>query len=241
MVRLGGKSTQRTEPLMLQKQNSSFRMDKSGWSVIHDLRNLAKLHQETMQASFERYISASIRHRDLMGHLEFEDPAYYAAFQVPQSEDGSTRVGRGGRAVDDLYLLDRWVMGWDAGTFKHEKHVQEAGEIWTMPPKSRETRMTKWKSTILREQVDQIYADAKAYNECQDQIGRQWAGRDTEILRNKRIIGCTTTAAAKYRDNLQAASIDVLLVEEAGEILESHVLTALGPQTTQLIMIGDHK
>jgi hypothetical protein len=29
--------------------------------------------------------------------------------------------------------------------------------------------------------------------------------------------------------------------EEAGEILESHILTALGPKTDQLIMIGDHK
>jgi hypothetical protein len=29
--------------------------------------------------------------------------------------------------------------------------------------------------------------------------------------------------------------------EEAGEILESHILTAMGPKTDQLIMIGDHK
>jgi superfamily I DNA and/or RNA helicase len=33
----------------------------------------------------------------------------------------------------------------------------------------------------------------------------------------------------------------VLLVEEAGEILESHILTALGSRTKQLILIGDHK
>ena len=33
----------------------------------------------------------------------------------------------------------------------------------------------------------------------------------------------------------------MLVVEEAGEILESHVLTALGPETKQLILIGDQK
>lgn len=55
------------------------------------------------------------------------------------------------------------------------------------------------------------------------------------------IIRCTTTAAAKYVQALQSISPGVLVVEEAGEILESHALTALGPKTKQLILIGDHK
>jgi superfamily I DNA and/or RNA helicase len=33
----------------------------------------------------------------------------------------------------------------------------------------------------------------------------------------------------------------VVLVEEAGEILEAHILTALGPATQQLTLIGDHQ
>src|SRR5947207_13306329 len=61
------------------------------------------------------------------------------------------------------------------------------------------------------------------------------------IMRQKRIIACTTTAAAKYVQSLQSIAPGVLLVEEAGEILESHILTALGPDTKQLILIGDHK
>ncbi len=33
----------------------------------------------------------------------------------------------------------------------------------------------------------------------------------------------------------------VVLVEEAGEILEAQILTSLGPSTEQLLLIGDHK
>lgn len=67
-------------------------------------------------------------------------------------------------------------------------------------------------------------------------------GRKTEaILNEKRIIACTTTGAAKHGERIRAASPTVVLVEEAGEILESHVLTAMGPKTDQLILIGDHK
>ena len=65
--------------------------------------------------------------------------------------------------------------------------------------------------------------------------------KNADIISSRRVVACTTTAAAKYAQELQAASRDVLLVEEAGEILESHVLTALGPKTQQLVLIGDHK
>ena len=39
-------------------------------------------------------------------------------------------------------------------------------------------------------------------------------------LKTKRIIGSTTTGAAKYTEDLQVVSPGVLLVEEVGEILE---------------------
>ncbi|KIJ59315.1 hypothetical protein HYDPIDRAFT_140803 [Hydnomerulius pinastri MD-312] len=47
-------------------------------------------------------------------------------------------------------------------------------------------------------------------------------------------LSCLSTSKSEARPN-------VLLVEEAGEILESHVLTALGPSIDQMILIGDHK
>jgi len=60
-------------------------------------------------------------------------------------------------------------------------------------------------------------------------------------LAGKRIIGCTTTGAAKFAQDIHAAKPDVLLIEEAGEILESHVLTAMSENTSQVILIGEHK
>ena len=43
------------------------------------------------------------------------------------------------------------------------------------------------------------------------------------------------------RELIRAARPSVVLVEEAGEILESHVLTALSDGVGHLILIGDHK
>ncbi|KAH0128691.1 P-loop containing nucleoside triphosphate hydrolase protein, partial [Aureobasidium melanogenum] len=66
-------------------------------------------------------------------------------------------------------------------------------------------------------------------------------GQVTEqIIRSKRIIACTTSGAAKYPQVLSEAP-GIIIVEEAGQVLESHIVTALNPTAKQLIMIGDHK
>ena len=44
-----------------------------------------------------------------------------------------------------------------------------------------------------------------------------------------------------FRELIRTARPSVLLVEEAGEILESHVLTALSDGVEHMILIGDHK
>jgi hypothetical protein len=70
---------------------------------------------------------------------------------------------------------------------------------------------------------------------------------ELQILRDARIIGATTSGAAKYHDLLTAKAAGVVLVEEAGEVLESHILSSLSSATEDsnptkhLILIGDHK
>lgn len=55
------------------------------------------------------------------------------------------------------------------------------------------------------------------------------------------VIGCTTTTAATLHDIISAARPTVVIIEEAGEILEAHVLTSLCRSVRKVIMIGDHK
>ncbi len=86
-----------------------------------------------------------------------------------------------------------------------------------------------------------MYDNGKAYNSCLTSIDRMYGRKFEAILKEKRIIACTTTGAAKHGERIRAAAPTVVLVEEAGEILESHVLTALSPSTDQLILVGDHK
>ncbi|XP_047131082.1 NFX1-type zinc finger-containing protein 1 isoform X1 [Hydra vulgaris] len=64
---------------------------------------------------------------------------------------------------------------------------------------------------------------------------------DLNIMRKAKVIGMTTTAAAKYRSVLGELRSKILVVEEAAEVLESHVVTTIPNSCDHIILIGDHK
>ena len=62
-----------------------------------------------------------------------------------------------------------------------------------------------------------------------------------EILCKACVIGMTTTCAAKYRSVLKEIRPRIVIVEEAAEVLEAHIIASLTPGCQHLILIGDHK
>ncbi|MCO5556226.1 hypothetical protein L7F22_009772 [Adiantum nelumboides] len=59
-------------------------------------------------------------------------------------------------------------------------------------------------------------------------------------LKAARVVGMTTTAAARCHGILMRLKPKVVIVEEAAEILEGHIISCLTPFTEHLILIGDH-
>ena len=110
-----------------------------------------------------------------------------------------------------------------------------------MPKESRQAIINQWVEKLHKERVETLYEAVSKYNKVVDELEKKFQEKDGHVLKSKRIIACTTTAAAKYTRKIHEAAPDVILVEEAGEILESHVITALGQAAKQLILIGDHK
>ena len=62
-----------------------------------------------------------------------------------------------------------------------------------------------------------------------------------EVLREACVIGMTTTCAAKYRSILKEIRPRIVIVEEAAEVLEAHIIASLTPGCQHLILIGDHQ
>ena len=62
-----------------------------------------------------------------------------------------------------------------------------------------------------------------------------------QILSKADVIGLTTTGAAKNFQLLRMLNPEIMIFEESGQVLESHVLSSLTPNLKKLILIGDHQ
>ena len=58
-------------------------------------------------------------------------------------------------------------------------------------------------------------------------------------LNAEQVIGVTTTACAKFWPLLNRLGIQVVICEEAGEVMEAHTICSLFPSTQHAIFIGD--
>ena len=54
---------------------------------------------------------------------------------------------------------------------------------------------------------------------------------DAEIIKKKQIVAMTTTGCAKYSTILEKLNFEVIIIEEAAEVLEPHILSLLTKNT----------
>ena len=220
----------------------SVRLTREQCDILDLEKKKAQDEGKALHQAFDCLDQQAPSKRDLLEHLEFltDGPPFFAAFEVPTRNDGTVHVGKKGKAIDSTFhLLDQWCRGKDATPFK--RVAQRYPEVWNIKAADRNRLQRQWETDIFKERLDAVQSAGHDYNKEIELIKSIYMERELQVLRSKRIIACTTTAAAKYVQMLNAARPGVVLVEEAGEILESHVLTALGPDTRQLILIGDHK
>ncbi|OHW97711.1 AAA family ATPase [Colletotrichum incanum] len=244
MVRLGSKSTEATATLSLDKQlrtNGSSR-SRAAWGLIDKVKEELSTLRDEINHACSSLVRGKISSMDILNSLEFsdDDQAFYEAFLLPEQHEGFRLAGKHNRAMKPDYLLDRWTQGKDAGELRH-LISPTSKRIWKLPKANRSKHVQAWIECLQKERIEAVQGLVTRFNEAQEKLDTLFNENKCSFIQTKKLIGCTTTAAAKYKSLIKAAKPDVVLVEEAGEILEAHVLTALHSETSQLILIGDHK
>lgn len=240
MVRLGSKSTARTAALLLANQKGGYKRSQSSWAGIDLLKNERRDMYDKLKQVWNNYNSFQVSFHSVMEHLEFSEDfeRFYDAFRLPTESTQWKRVGKKGREIRADYLYTRWINGQDAGILGNQ--VADA-IVWAMALVERQNLQSKWTKAMIAERVEAVQAIVRRLDQNQERLTELYNEQRVQILNSKRVIGCTTTAAAMYNKLIRAAKPDMVLVEEAGEILECHIITALAPTVKQLVLIGDHK
>ena len=147
---------------------------------------------------------------------------------------------------------------WRVKQMSHEKRKKKIQRGYQHPPMRNRQAMAvedvrvlnerdKWKlyhywvNRHLQQKKRELSREAQRYSYICDFYNDQQRELNNHVIKGADVIGMTTTGAAKHRYILKNIHPKIVIVEEAAEVFESHIVTSLSPSVQQLILIGDHK
>ncbi|KAL3847656.1 hypothetical protein ACJMK2_018557 [Sinanodonta woodiana] len=113
--------------------------------------------------------------------------------------------------------------------------------LWGLTDEDRWRLYRRWVSLYCTKLGEEIRLKEENFEEAATRYREALMQEDKAILRHATIIGMTTTGAARYQSILQEIRPRIIVVEEAAEVFEAHVVTTLNSGCEHVILIGDHK
>jgi hypothetical protein len=119
-------------------------------------------------------------------------------------------------------------------------HIAEEDILGLSKPERRILAMSwfkEWQETetaSLFEAIDHAAEIREDINAVHEEINRR-------ALIQADVIGITTTALARHIETLRRLGTKIVICEEAAEVMEAHVISALMPGVEHFIQIGDHR
>ncbi|XHG03912.1 hypothetical protein AWENTII_007198 [Aspergillus wentii] len=113
-------------------------------------------------------------------------------------------------------------------------------DVWTLTNLERTRLFQYWNDSAFKELSQEFKTLLQVHSSVMQQLTALHHESDAVLLDQFHIIGVTTVGLANNSDMLRGLRAKVMICEEAGEVLESHVLIALLPSIQHAIFIGDH-
>ena len=139
-----------------------------------------------------------------------------------------------GSGSDSETELIMWLDS--AKPFWWRKSPSQAKKIDNVLQLSLDQRWQLYRYWLLKKQQEDIEKYSAMCDKYQETIQNSYYS----VLESQDVIGMTTTGAAKNQRLIQMLKPKIVIVEEAAEVLESHIISALSAGTQHLILIGDH-
>ncbi|XP_035244459.1 NFX1-type zinc finger-containing protein 1, partial [Anguilla anguilla] len=126
-------------------------------------------------------------------------------------------------------------------TAMSEEEEAALHDVWSLPLRDRWRLYRLWLWRYQTDMRGKALQSEQAYQDAAERLAEIRLRQHLCVLRDARVIGMTTTGAAKYRRALQEIRPRLVIVEEAAEVLEAHTITTLSRACQHLILIGDHQ
>lgn len=246
IIRIGGRSgSPELEDKNLRVVSGSFTKTK------HESYILGKTHSELNEQMKTVGKRLAILHKIRKGSawttlerfLQRRHPGIYSQLR-PDNSDGFITVDKDpgsiwiGRGKEPLLREPKEPMRQE----NIDGFLQRAEQdIDSLSPFERRTMVEYWLKQVQVEQTERLFEEISHAEELRETLNRVHDEVSRRALLAADVIGITTTGLAKDISTLRRLRSKVVVCEEAAEVLEAHLISALVPGVEHFIQIGDHQ
>ena len=242
LVRIGGQS----KSSILEGKNlrvvskTESKTKSEGYDVAMAIKT-----QEASEKTIKSSLSAlhgSQKRKDwnnIKGHLSRLYPRIHRQFDLVD-EAGFTLVGEN--------PFDNWAKAKiekqsDGDLTESIGHLlaQATANVHSVSAPDRRRLVTYWFESVRDEKSNALFDQVEAADKAQQQLINVYDDVDRRVLQTADVIGVTTSGLAKRISVLRRVTSKIVICEEAGEVMEPHMLSALLPSVEHFIQIGDHQ
>lgn len=163
-----------------------------------------------------------------------QNPAYALArfLHTRHADIADSIFPESGRVAED---------GWQEVSSRSRSSPAQRLRRWIGNDPERQDQTHYWIRQMTDEVTTNLSDEYCKYVESKRDMDKISNELHLRCLQAADIIGLTTTGLARNIDLLRRVKAQTLVVEEAGEVIEAHMLTALLPSLEHVILIGDHQ
>ncbi|KAK3386890.1 hypothetical protein B0H63DRAFT_541000 [Podospora didyma] len=236
VIRIGSRSkSERLQDLNLRNVVKSFSRTKAEkaelWQLDVGIRDSVREANDLL-----KQLSASDSWLNVRNFLANAFPVHHLEL-FGKVEDGWEIVNH-----QPEKTIDRWLFGGDRYSTTQARPVDilEAVPLSHMTHSERRSLHRHWVRSIRDPLIEQIIKQHQDFTATIGERDRLRKDVDLRCLQQANIVGVTTTGLARNLGMIRKLRCKVMLCEEAGEVLEAHILTTLLPSVEHAILIGDH-
>ncbi|THX78525.1 hypothetical protein D6D04_05708 [Aureobasidium pullulans] len=236
IVRLGSRSkSERLTDLNLRKVAEKAGKTKVEKSEYGKTRGQMKDESRAITEHLKEMTHDTLIIRKYLARNNVRHDAQLFAIEV--DKEGFKKVRRG--SPEDR--LRAWLHG---GRQIHSNLPTQAitgvDDLYDLSHVERRKLYNHWLRRAKKPVLDAIMDRVEQFEDLRSNLDNIRNELDLRVLEQAEVIGVTTSGLARNLGLLRRLPSKILLCEEAGEVLESHLLTALLPSVEHAILIGDH-
>jgi hypothetical protein len=236
IIRIGSRSkSERLVPLNLrtvaQNEDLTKLERRMRWQSKKDIATYSSMVDAVLLQMQDAYSDGSV-----LKFLRDSYPDQFDQLNQPDMDEDEFEFVRSKKTPSSLQA---WLSNAPRSFVK--PHYGTDVDLFSLGRAERQKVYAGWKQEIMEPIKRSLLANIKAYEDAKSEIDRIRADVDIRVLAKANVIGVTTSGLARNLSLLRRLNSKVLLVEEAGEVLEAHLLTAMLPSIEHAILIGDHQ